>query len=76
MQDAALDRFRAHLTDALSQHTLIKVVLANYAGNEPQLQRVIVRPIVLKSNIACLLSTATRRRRHPQPAPRRKACRC
>ncbi len=48
MQDAALDRFRAHLTDALSQHTLIKVVLANYAGNEPQLQRVIVRPIVLK----------------------------
>ena len=48
MQDPALDRFRAHLTDALSQHTLIKVVLANYAGNEPQLQRVIVRPIVLK----------------------------
>lgn len=33
---------------ALAQHTLTKVVLANYAGIEPQLQRVLVRPITLK----------------------------
>ena len=50
MQDNAphLEKFRTHLTDALEQGTLIKVVLANYAGIEPQLQRVLVRPITLK----------------------------
>lgn len=50
MQDNApqLERFRAHLANALAQHTLTKLVMTNYAGNEPQLQRVLVRPIVLK----------------------------
>ena len=51
MQENApqLDRYRNLLIAALQNNKLIKVVLANYAGAEPQLQRITARPVLLKN---------------------------
>lgn len=46
--DAPIERFLRLLGEAHAQHTLLNLVLANPHGGEPQLQRVIARPVVLK----------------------------
>lgn len=46
--DPQVERFMRLLAQAHEQHTLASVVLANPHGGEPQLQRVMVRPVVLK----------------------------
>jgi len=50
MQDnaAPIERFRALMNQALEHKTWVKVVLANYHGDEPDLQRVTARPVMLK----------------------------
>jgi hypothetical protein len=49
LSDPSVDRFVHLLTQALAQGHCERIVLANYAGAEPQLQRVIARPVLLKN---------------------------
>ncbi|MFN4265705.1 MAG: hypothetical protein ACK4F8_08185 [Aquabacterium sp.] len=49
--ERALDRFRSSLNSAIQSHSLLRIVLANYGGSEPQLQRVMVRPVQLKGQV-------------------------
>ena len=45
----ATQQFLGLLADALSGQTLVKLSLAKYHGIEPQLQRLSIRPVLLKA---------------------------
>lgn len=46
--DPAVARFMGMLAQAQAEGRLLKVVLAHHQGQEPQLQRVIIRPVLLR----------------------------
>lgn len=56
------EQFFAEVRDALARHVLTKLVLAGPRGAEPDLQRVLVRPLTLKGR-ACLSLTYNHRTR-------------
>ena len=45
----AMQQFLDLLADALTEQSLIKLSLAKYHGSEPQLQRLSIRPVLLKA---------------------------
>lgn len=51
--DSALSDFLHALAQHIQRHTFSKLVLSKYQGQEPDLQRVMIRPIVLR-DISCL----------------------
>ncbi len=60
--DDALERFMALLASSLAQGRLHKLILARPDGTEPDLQRVVVRPLVLRGepHLSFLSSHTTR----------------
>ena len=60
--DEALERFMALLASSLAQGRWQKLVLARPDGTEPDLQRVVVRPLVLRGepHLSVLSSHTTR----------------
>jgi SAM-dependent methyltransferase len=67
--DAAVEDFFARLDAGLAQGTLSRVVLAGYRGEQAQLQRVTVRPVLLRGapHLSFVTSYATRDETHNHP---------
>jgi len=49
--DAKLQQFLQILTDACHQAQLLRLVLSKYQGDDPELQRLVIRPVLLKQEL-------------------------
>jgi hypothetical protein len=49
--DAKLDSFLKLLQDAFQSNHLIRLVLSKYQGDNPELQRLVIRPVLLKNEL-------------------------
>lgn len=49
--DAKLDSFLKLLQDAFHSNHLIRLVLSKYQGDNPELQRLVIRPVLLKNEL-------------------------
>ncbi len=49
--DPKLQQFLQRLTDAFHNQQLVRLVLSKYQGGDPELQRLVIRPVLLKNDL-------------------------